>query len=325
MKIKIDWKGVPEALQNQIKAVVSAAESDAELSAAFAPRKLTTLTLKFSDAPGGLSEANGYFSLARATLTMQSKLVLTDNGLVIGEAGKAFFETFVHEMLHGAYPHLTDGSNIHRLDFNASDSSHLVGEFVFRSLVVKYTEKIFGDGSAAFERNALANVIRELQASETFKNAMDWENLTSQDIIGQLRDKSSPLSKLLPELAQKMGYYDATPEARDVLYGATSALAYVPDGAVVLDYKIGKGGVPTKVTYQRSDGAIVDAFTTKLANGKTIKVKEVISLSPDSPGGAGATIRMEVKYDAKGRETSGISSTSSTRRMSSSWRPSATS
>lgn len=56
------------------------------------------------------------------------------------------------------------------------------------------------------------------------------------------------------------------------------------------------------MVYVRRDGAIVDVDGTNDKKGNTIKVKEKIVLLPDTPGGDGATIHMEVRYDTKGRE-----------------------
>jgi Ca2+-binding RTX toxin-like protein len=81
-----------------------------------------------------------------------------------------------------------------------------------------------------------------------------------------------------------------------------SVLSFLPEGAKLIGIKLDAKGVPRDMVYRRSDGAIVDVDGTNDKKGNTIKVKEKIVLLPDTPGGDGATIHMEVRYDTKGRE-----------------------
>lgn len=103
---------------------------------------------------------------------MNTDLVSKDGVLYLKGSDKPFYETFVHEMIHGAYPHLTDGGDIHNGTPSTPSSPYLIGEFVFRSLTVSYIEKIFGIGSASHEREVLADITQRLKSGE-YKEAFD--------------------------------------------------------------------------------------------------------------------------------------------------------
>lgn len=313
----INTKNLTKEQAAAVTAVINKAMEAFNATGFLDRRGLDVITFSFDERkisdknhPGQFVYSNGTTARneSSAIIKLSKYIEITPDGIVTkvpnNMISKDFASVLIHEISHAVVWGATDNINHDNYASAGSYSKYMIGEFVFRSVVVNLTKQVYGEVDPS-EVRKLEVVRTALMAPDSpyrkSVTGIDWEHVNPEQIFELLKDPNNPIRALIPDKVRgdafDLGIRDYTPESGSII-------ERFPKDAILDDIVYDEYGNIVGLSFTRKDGIKVDAesFDTN-GDGIADRIVEQWNVGAHTSLGDGAQVTQIRNLTVDGIET----------------------